>query len=132
MRVFSGLLVALAVAGPAAADIYECRFRGDSSWVPEVVRVEIGRVGDEVRVNDPLIAYFLKAPTKATVETDNAARTTFTWNYRVKNDRNQYARLNFRMTRLKASASATISVRAIDYVGPFTGQGACNTLKGRL
>lgn len=132
MRVLSGFFVAMSLAGPAMADLYECSFRGENSWVPEIVVVEIGAQGQEVAVFDPLIKHFLKGPTKAKVETDNTARTTFTWTYRIKNDSNQYARLNFRMTRLKANQTASISVQAIDYIGPYGGHGTCKTVKGKL
>lgn len=117
---------------PAAAELYECRIRGENSWVPKVVVVEAGRQGEEVKVFDPVIKHFFGQPLTARVDTDNAARTTFTWSYKVTSDSNQYALLKVRLTRLKADATASITVQAIDFVGPFTGRGSCETVRGKL
>jgi hypothetical protein len=119
-------------AQPALAELYECRIRGENSWVPKVIVIEVGGQGDTVKVFDPLIKYFVGKPLNATVDTDNSARTTFSWGLQVKSDSNQYARLKVRLTRLKADASASVTVQALDYVGPFTGRGSCETVKGRL
>lgn len=131
MRHLSAALVLVALALPARAELYECRFRGENSWIPKTVVVETGDEGSQVAVFDPIIKFFRKAPIKATVDTDNDRRTTFTWSLRVKNA-GQSATMKYRMTRLKGDASATIHAQALGFVGPFSGFGDCRTLKGKL
>ncbi len=132
MPIRAALAFCLLAAPAGAAELYECRFTGENTWVPTVVVIEPGRQGETVAVSDPLIRHFLQGPTQARVETDNAVRTTFTWSYTVKSDANQTARMNFRLTRQKADGRASLSVQALDYVGPFAGQGACSVIEGRL
>ncbi len=132
MRALLAVLVLSSLAAPASADLLSCRFKGESSWVPKTVVIEAGREGDEVQVYDPLIKLFQQRPIRAVVETDNAARTTFTWSYKVKSPANQTARLSVRMTRQKRDGRATISVTPLGFQGPFGGRGSCEPRAGKL
>jgi hypothetical protein len=123
-------LPALAVS--ARAELFECRFEGENSWVPATVVVEAGAQGSEVAVFDPIIRHFRNAPVKARVEADNRARTTFTWSLKVANGVNQHATMRYRMTRLKADSAATIHAQPVGFAGPYSGFGRCRTLPGKL
>lgn len=134
-RIFRPLVAALLLAAalPAqAAQVIECRLSGTSTWVPTLVVVEDGREGDEVTVFDPIIKYFRGTPIRATVAVDNPRRTTFTWSLRARDDQNQEARIEYRLTRLKGDNRATISAAPLGFEGPYTGQGTCTTRQGRV
>ena len=126
----AALLVATLPA--QAAEIIECRLAGTSTWVPTLVVVENGREGDEVTVFDPIIRYFRGQPIRAEVVLDNPRRTTFAWSLRARDAQNQEARIEYRLTRLKAGNRATISAAPLGFEGPFTGQGTCTIRQGRV
>ena len=125
-------LSALTAAPALATEALECRFEQkavNGSWVPEVVVVAWETGSDQVMVYDPLIEQFVGEPMPARIDTDNARRTTWSWEVKVKSGTNQNARMKFRLTMMKADRSAQISVTPQGYADNFQSSGSCKPVK---
>ncbi len=126
------LCAGLGLALPsAAAEVYQCRLAVTHNAVPEIVVVEIGPEGAEVAVNDPVIRSFAGGPIRARVAVDNARRTTFAWDLRIRTEVNQQATMSYRLTVLKPGLAATIVARPLGYGGTYEGRGRCSRVQTR-
>lgn len=130
----AALVLSLSLAAPAlAVDALECTFEmkaSNLSWVPEVVAVAPGERSGEAVVMDPVINHFLGEPVIAKVDADNSKRSTYRWEVKAKSGTNQYVRMQYRMTVMKADLSASISATPQGYADNFQSAGRCKPVKG--
>lgn len=115
------------------AESYVCEIqpRGGSSWIPEIVTVDVDRNSGRVLVNDPIINHFVKRPLEAKISVENTRRITFAWDLEdVSNSRNQFVPIFiFRLTVAKATNAASITAKPTGYVNNFQGFGKCEVKK---
>ena len=114
---------------PVLADtVYECEIKQksiDGGWIPAIVVVSQADGEDTAVVYDPIIQYFLESPVDANVATDNAKRVTYSWEVKAKSSSNQYTRMKYRLTVMKADHTASMSAAAQGYADVFTASGKC-------
>lgn len=125
----------LLCAAPAfAEDVYECSFeplQRHYGWIAETVIFAKSPEGDEVTVSDGVIMGYVGKPVVGEVVTDNNIRLSFRWNFKVKDSRNQTWTARYRMTYVKATKKAEISITASGYVeGGSRAEGTCRKTKG--
>lgn len=115
----------------ANASNYECNFpqkAANGGWIPEFVLVYPIDGTREAVVFDPIIEEFVGDPIEAKVSADNSTRVTYIWDFKAQN-KNQYARMNYRLTIQKASRKASITGQAIGFEGPYSAEGKCVVIK---
>jgi hypothetical protein len=111
-----------------ADTVYECQIQqkaADGGWIPEVVVVAQADGEDTAVVYDPIIEYYLEAPVEAKIDTDNAKRVTYSWEVKAKSNSNQYTRMKYRLTVMKADHTASMSAVPQGYADVFTASGKC-------
>jgi len=123
-------LFALLFGGIASAEeLYVCKFKevkANGGWMPAEVYIGFKSEVDEVVVFDPLIKYFVGEPIPGKISVDNPKRITFTWFIDGTVDRaKQFAKMEYRLTYLKGTKSASMTGQALGFLGPYASQGAC-------
>jgi hypothetical protein len=124
------IFVCLGLAtGAGAETVQKCVFDAggaQGNWIGAEIYLSHEPGSDQGEVIDGVIAYYnSEQPVPARVATDNAKRTTYAWDLRVKDIGGQNATMSYRMTIMKATQKAQITAQALGYVGPFTAQGRC-------
>ncbi|WP_425101291.1 hypothetical protein [Tropicibacter sp. S64] len=130
MKHFVCAATALFLANPGFASQfgYECQVREISggSYIPEVLFIGVDDQTKAVVVSDPVILYYNdRKPIAGRIKTDNAKRTTFAWDIRIKNDFNQIATIQYRATYMKANGELNLSALPVGYADTFRGKGKC-------
>lgn len=137
MRMLTGAAsLALALwAGQTAqaSTTFTCQIEqaaGNLGWIaPDMVVVhEDG--APRALVNDGLIDTVLGRPVEAQVATDNAARTTYTWQVPTTDSSGQNGKLLFRLTIMKADLSARVKAVPQGYSNNFDAGGTCSRTEG--
>ena len=122
------LSLSLFPAQVALAAVYDCALEqlgANMGWVPPNVVVAHDEAAGSAKVNDGIILAVVGQPIDAKVETDNAKRTTLSWNVLTKDDSQQGVRMMYRLTIVKAGLSARIKVLPGGYGNNFDAGGAC-------
>ncbi|KPN62033.1 hypothetical protein K3X41_04950 [Aliiroseovarius crassostreae] len=132
--VFAGV-VALAPFS-AIADTYKCEVKPDTGhedWlIPSVTFIEHDKATGEVVVFDGLIKEIYGQPIEARISTDNAKRTTYSWNVsglKVGTTEGGTAMMQnivYKFTIVKANLQARTSVKPLGFLNTFRGKGKCS------
>ena len=128
--VITGLVLAVGVAGAAAAETYTCKITpaGKSHAVPTDVVIQHDASSGSVMVNDNYVQHNVGSPVAGILKSKNANRVQFTWTVRgVKHDSGQYAAgLTYSLNIQLPSGTASITGKPQGYANSWRGSGTCS------
>ncbi|MCV6824028.1 MULTISPECIES: hypothetical protein [Halocynthiibacter] len=124
------------VATTTVAEVKRCEFvktEEQLGWISQEIMVDFQDGEEEAYIGDPIARDLLgKDVVLARVDVDNAKRTTLVWEIKdTRKSKNQNARFLYRLTLMKNSNKARITVQPLGYIGPFQGAGVCTIYKGK-
>ncbi|SOB99646.1 hypothetical protein SAMN05877809_102480 [Rhodobacter sp. JA431] len=113
---------------PPGGKLISCTMtqRPRGNWIQPEIFVVVDKSGKTVAY-DPVIAHVHGQPVTARITVDNARRTTYAWTVKGARDSgSQYAPyLDYKLTIVKATNRASLSMIPRGFSNTFRGEGAC-------